>query len=117
MMSGPNTRRPRSRSTTLLLFIEGLSSSFGFLGGIPLIADPSGVILGLPLGGTKALSSLPIPIHDFFLAGLWIGLDGLPSKRSSSVRALLSRFGISHRSHLILLVSSNVGVFVSTFRF
>jgi hypothetical protein len=54
----------------MLLLIEGLSSFCGFLGGIPLIADPSGALLGLPLGG--ALSTLPAPIHDFFLPGLWL---------------------------------------------
>jgi hypothetical protein len=57
---------------TLLLFIEGFSSFCGFVGGIPLIADPSGALLGFPLGGTGGLSSLPIPIRDFFLPGLWL---------------------------------------------
>lgn len=57
---------------TLLLFIEGFSSFCGFVGGIPLIADPTGALLGFPLGGTEALSSLPIPIHDFLLPGLWL---------------------------------------------
>jgi hypothetical protein len=57
---------------TLLLFIEGVSSFCGFIGGIPLMTDPSGASLGFPLGGTKALSSLPFPIHDFFLPGLWL---------------------------------------------
>jgi hypothetical protein len=56
----------------LLLFVEGFSSFFGFVGGIPLIADPSGELLGSPLGGTRALSSLPIPVHDFLLPGLWL---------------------------------------------
>jgi len=56
----------------MLLFVEVLSSFFGLIGGIPLIADPSGALLGFPLGGTKALSSLPIPIHDFLLPGLWL---------------------------------------------
>jgi hypothetical protein len=71
-MSKPNTQPRRPRSVTMLLLIEGLSSFCGFLGGIPLIADPSGALLGLPLGGTKALSTLPAPIHDFFLPGLWL---------------------------------------------
>jgi len=53
----------------VLIFIEGLSSFCGFLGGIPLIANPSGAILGLPL---SMLSLLPIPIHDFLLPGLWL---------------------------------------------
>ena len=55
----------------MLLFVEVLSS-FGFVGGVPLIADPTGALLGFPLGGTNALSSFPIPIHDFFLPGLWL---------------------------------------------
>jgi hypothetical protein len=71
-MSEPDKQRPRPRSITPLLLIEGLSSFFGFLGGIPLIVDPSGALLGFPLGGTKALMSLPISIHDFFLPGLWL---------------------------------------------
>ncbi len=62
----------RPRSITLLFLIEGLSSIFGFIGGVGLIADPSGALLGSPLGGTKALSSLPIAIHDFFLPGIWL---------------------------------------------
>jgi hypothetical protein len=57
---------------TPLFLIEGLSSVFGLIGGVGLIVDPSGALLGSPLGGTKALSSLPIPIHDFFLPGLWL---------------------------------------------
>ena len=55
----------------MLLFVEVLSS-FGLVGGVPLIADPTGALLGFPLGGTNALSSFPIPIHDFFLPGLWL---------------------------------------------
>jgi hypothetical protein len=72
MISEPSTQPRRPRSMTLLLIIEGLSSFCGFIGGIPLIADPSGALLALPLGGTEALSSLPLPIHDFFLPGLWL---------------------------------------------
>jgi len=71
-MTGPSTQSGRPQSVTLLLLIEGLSSLCGFIGGIPLIADPSGALLGLPLGGTKALSALPIPINDFLLPGLWL---------------------------------------------
>jgi hypothetical protein len=57
---------------SLLLFLEGFSSFCGFIGGIPLIADPTGGLLGSPLGGAQALASLPIPIHDFLLPGLWL---------------------------------------------
>jgi hypothetical protein len=71
-MTGPGTQSRRPQPMTLLLLIEELSSLCGFIGGIPLIADPSGGLLGLPLGGTKALSTLPMPIHDFFLPGLWL---------------------------------------------
>jgi hypothetical protein len=72
LMRDPGTRRNRRISMSLLLFVEGFSSFFGFIGGIPLIADPTGALLGFPLGGTKALSSLPVSIHDFLLPGLWL---------------------------------------------
>jgi hypothetical protein len=71
-MSDPGKQRSRPQSVTLLLLVEGFSSFCGFVGGIPLVVDPSGALLGYPLGGTKALSSLPIPIHDFLLPGLWL---------------------------------------------
>lgn len=71
-MSKPNTQRRRPRSMTILLFIEGLGSFYGLLGGISLIADPSGAFLGLPL---SMFSLLPIPIHDFLLPGLWLSPD------------------------------------------
>jgi hypothetical protein len=54
---------------TVLLFVEGFSSFCGFVGGIPLVLDPTGKLLGLPL---RMLSSLPIPVHDFLLPGLWL---------------------------------------------
>jgi len=62
-------RKPRS--IVALLFVEGFSSFCGFVGGIPLLLDPSGKMLGLPL---STLSSLPFHITDFFLPALWLFL-------------------------------------------
>lgn len=52
------------------MIVEGLSSIFGFAG-IALIIDPTGKIIGLPL---SLLSGIPLPIHDFFLPGLWLAI-------------------------------------------
>jgi hypothetical protein len=57
----------RSRERTALLVVEGFSSFCGFLGGVPLLADPSGKLLGMPLSNLAGL-----PIHDFLLPGLWL---------------------------------------------
>ncbi len=66
--SGTSPRR-RTTSMMLLLCVEGFSSFSGLYGGIALIADPSGALLGLH---PSILSSLPFSIHNFFLPGLWI---------------------------------------------
>jgi len=60
---------PRSRLLLVLVVVEGLSSVFGFIGGIPLTIDPSGRLLNMPL---SYLSSFPLPLHDFLLPGLWL---------------------------------------------
>jgi hypothetical protein len=58
----------RSKLDVALLIVEGLSSIFGFTG-IALIIDPTGRIIELP---ESELSGIPIPIHNFFLPGLWL---------------------------------------------
>jgi len=68
-----NTVKPkrlrRPRLTTSLLVVEGLSSLFGFSGGIPLVLDSSGKLLGVPV---SVLSSLPFRVDNFFWPGLWL---------------------------------------------
>ncbi len=63
----PSGGRPRALSA--LIIVEGFSSICGFAGAIPLLLDPSGKTLGLPL---STLSSLPFQIKDFFLPALWL---------------------------------------------
>ncbi len=60
-------RRPRL--TSALILVEGFSSFCGFVGGVPLLLDPSGRMLGLP---SSVLSSLPFRVEDFFLPALWL---------------------------------------------
>jgi hypothetical protein len=57
----------RSRGWIALLVVEGFSSFCGFLGGVALLADPSGGLLGVPLRSFEGL-----PIDDFLLPGLWL---------------------------------------------
>ncbi len=57
------------RQRSALIYVEGFSSVCGFIGGVPLLLDPSGKMLGLPL---SILSSFPFQINDFFLPALWL---------------------------------------------
>ncbi len=64
-----NRSQVDSRAFSALVVVEGLSSVFGFIGGIPLLLDPSGKMFGLPL---STLSSLPFHLDDFLLPALWL---------------------------------------------
>jgi hypothetical protein len=55
------------RAYHALLATEVISAICGFIGGVPLILDPSGKLLGMPLSNLNGL-----PIHDFLLPGLWL---------------------------------------------
>jgi hypothetical protein len=57
----------RSLTLKVTTLVEILSAVFGFSGSIPLIADPSGKILGM---STSQLSGLPV--SDFLIPGLFL---------------------------------------------
>ena len=57
----------RSRILKTAIIVEIISAIFGFWGGIPLLIDPSGRILGLE---TNLITGLPI--RNFFLPGIWL---------------------------------------------
>jgi hypothetical protein len=57
----------RSRTLKVVTIVEILSSFFGFWGGIPLIIDPNGSILGLD---TELIQG--IPINNYLLPGIWL---------------------------------------------
>lgn len=57
----------RSKTLKIVTIVEVLSSFFGFWGGIPLIIDPSGSILGLDRELIKG-----IPIDNYLLPGIWL---------------------------------------------
>lgn len=56
-----------SRALKAVIIVEIISAMFGFWGGIPLLIDPSGRILGLE---TDLIASLPI--KNFVLPGIWL---------------------------------------------
>ena len=57
----------RSRALKAPIIVEIISAMFGFWGGVPLLVDPSGRILGLE---TNLIASLPI--KNFVLPGIWL---------------------------------------------
>jgi hypothetical protein len=57
----------RSRALKAAIIVEIISAMFGFWGGVPLLVDPSGRILGLE---TNLIASLPI--KNFVLPGIWL---------------------------------------------
>jgi hypothetical protein len=57
----------RSRTLKAAIIVEIISAIFGFWGGISLLIDPSGKILGLE---TNLIASLPI--KNFVLPGIWL---------------------------------------------
>jgi hypothetical protein len=56
-----------SRALKAVIIVEIISAMFGFWGGIPLLIDPSGRILGLE---TNLIAGLPI--KSFVLPGIWL---------------------------------------------